>query len=497
MMQIDKLSLKALRDQINGGTRTVQFQTDDGATTQMVYIPKFRIPAGMWDNGAFPAKDMNLGGFFIDKYQCSHKAATHLGRGISDGPTIAADDTTNVPVSLPGKVAWTQIDWTNAKQACANRKIKGVACHLVTMKEWATVCFLARFLGHDMHGNNTWGKDYRDADVWENRGVVDTELAGYNTSNGQAMSRILTGTGPMSYSHNGMADGVFDIVGNVWEWCDFLINAGVYTHQKKAYINDSDGITTADATITIDGMENADTWPSNGLVKIDDEYITYATINQQGSGKAILSGCSRAQKGSKAAIHADNAVVYQLTDYCVIPGGAAAYISNALAAGDTSITYSGLVNGPDNNGFSVGDTLQIEGEQATVTAVTSNVLTISRGVNGSAAASHSSGTAFTKISPQMDNNSPSGDAYQFKYYNSMRYEDDLAALALPKAVGNQDDNWKDGFWLRSKGARAARRGGSWGDGAGARAGFCLVLDDAPSDRYIGVGFRAALSLDNL
>ena len=67
MMQIDKLSLKALRDQINGGTRTVQFQTDDGATTQMVYIPKFRIPAGMWDNGAFPAKDMNLGGFFIDK----------------------------------------------------------------------------------------------------------------------------------------------------------------------------------------------------------------------------------------------------------------------------------------------------------------------------------------------------------------------------------------------------------------------------------------------
>ena len=168
-----------------------------------------------------------------------------------------------------------------------------------------------------------------------------------------------------------------------------------------------------------------------------------------------------------------------------------------MAAGDTSITYSGLVNGPDNNGFGVGDTLQIEGEQATVTAVTSNVLTISRGVNGSAAASHNSGTAFTKISPQMENGSPSGDAYQFKYYNSMRYEDDLAALALPKAAGNQDDNWKDGFWLRSKGARAAERGGYWSDGAYARAGFYLDLLYAPSDRDITIGFRAALSLDNL
>ena len=497
MMQIDKLSLKALRDQINGGTRTVQFQTDEGATTQMVYIPKFRIPTGMWDNGAFPAKDMNLGGFFIDKYQCSHKAATHLERGISDSPTIAADDTTNVPVSLPGKVAWTQIDWTNAKQACANRKIKGVACHLVTMKEWATVCFLARFLGHDMRGNNNWGKDYRDTDVWENRGVVDTGLAGYNTAQGKEMSRMLTGTGPVSYSHNGMADGVFDIVGNVWEWCDFTINNGVYTHRKKAHINDSDGITVADTTITIDGMENADTWPSSGTVKIDDEYITYATINQQGSGKAILSGCSRAQNSTTAATHKDNAVVYQLTDYCIIPGGATAYMSKAMSSSDTAITYSGLINGPGNDGFSVGDILQIEAEQTLISAVTSNVLTITRAVNGTTATTHVIGTAFTKISSQMTNTDPAGDASQYASFQSMHTEDDLAPLAFPSVVGSATDEWKDGIWIRNKGKRVARRGGSWGGGVSARSGLAVHVDTDPSFNNVDISFRAAMSLDNL
>ena len=97
-MAIKDLSLRALRDQINAGTREVTFRTDDGATTQMVYIPKFRIPAGLWDSGAFPAQDLQLGGFFIDKYQSSHKAATHNSAGIGGGAAVAADSTTDVAV---------------------------------------------------------------------------------------------------------------------------------------------------------------------------------------------------------------------------------------------------------------------------------------------------------------------------------------------------------------------------------------------------------------
>ena len=45
MADISKLSLASLRDRSNAQTRTVTFQTDDGATTKMVYMPKLTGPA--------------------------------------------------------------------------------------------------------------------------------------------------------------------------------------------------------------------------------------------------------------------------------------------------------------------------------------------------------------------------------------------------------------------------------------------------------------------
>ena len=488
MYNVSNLSLAALREQINAQTRTVEFQTDDGALTQMVYVPKFTVPAGTFENGAYPKRDLDLGGFFIDKYQCSHKKATASARGIGTGASITSDNTTDIPVALPGKVAWTDIDWTNAKQACANRKINGQACHLVTMKEWATVCLLTKLLGHDIRGNNSNCHDYRDANDWAHNAVPDPVQSG----------RVLTGTGPVSWSHNGMADGIFDLVGNVWEWIDFLITDGVYTHKKKALINDSDGITAADTTITVDNMENGDTWPTSGLIQIEDEVISYSTINYQGNGKAVLSDCKRAQQSTTAATHADNVTVYQLTKYCITPGSATAYISNSagLSTSDTAIVYTDLVNGPGNNGFAVGDTLQVENEQMTVTAVVSNTLTVTRAVNGSHAATHAKGVAVAKVSTQMDNNDPSGDAWQYGHLTTMRTEQDLEWMALPSVANRQTDEWKDGFWIRNHGGRAALRGAYWGLGADARSGFALYLNELPSGRWAGIGFRAALSLEN-
>ncbi|MDI3480776.1 MAG: hypothetical protein PWQ97_431 [Tepidanaerobacteraceae bacterium] len=513
MANVSKLSLVALRDRIAAGTREVDVvhnsKADGTGTTvvsKMIYVPKFRILAGLYDNGAFPPQDLKLGGFIFDKYPCSQPDATNASRG----STSANSPGQTAAVSQQGVVPWTDINWDNAKIACANRKINGRSCHLVTMKEWATIVFLIKLLGHDIRGNNNWGRDYRDPDSWEYYGIADPVVASYTASYNKTHSRLLTGTGPISYSHNGMANGIFDIVGNVWEWVDFLIDCGRYQAIKTAAINDADGITATDTAIVIDNVQNPELWPaSNGLVLIKaegtntDEYVLYSSFVDNGNGTYTLTGCQRGQNGTAASAHANDAVVQQITDYCVIPGGWTAKVADAGLNNTTSpatFTISNLVNGPGCTGPAVGDVLQCQTEQMTITAVSGNSITVSRGANGSTVAAHAQGTGIAKISPQMSNDNPTSTdatygASQFAKFLTMRTEAELAALALPATVSSGgSEEWKDGFWLRNYGVRAARRGGFWNNGSYARSGFALDLDTPPSSAGFSIGFRAALSL---
>ncbi len=515
MANVSKLSLAALRDRIAAGTREVNLVHNSKAdgtgvtvVSKMIYIPKFRIPAGLWDNGAFPPQDLKLGGFLIDKYPCSQPDATNTSRGSTTPNTPGAV----AAVSQQGVVPWTDIDWNNAKVACANRKINGRSCHLVTMKEWATIVFLVKLLGHDIRGNNYWGRDYRDPDSWEHYGVADPVVASYTQqySPNKQYSRCLTGSGPISWSHNGMANGIFDIVGNVWEWVDFLIDTGRYQAIKTAAINDADGITATDTAITIDNVQNREFWPTtNGLILIKaegtntDEYVIYSNFVDNGNGTYTLTGCLRGQKGTAASAHANDAVVQQITDYCVIPGGWTAKVADAglnNTTNPTTFTISDLVLGPGGANPAVNDVLQCESEQLIVTAVSGTSITVSRGANGSTIAAHAQGVGIAKISSQMSNNDAASTdatwgAWQFGKFLTMRTEPELAALALPASVNaSGNEEWKDGYWARWKGQRAALRGGGWDDGSAARAGFALHLGSPPSHANIIIGFRAALSL---
>ena len=64
-------------------------------------------------------------------------------------------------------------------------------------------------------GNNDYGKDIGDPRAIEYEGLTDPVLAGDET---HEKRRCLTGSGPLSWSLNGRADGVWDLNGNVWEW---------------------------------------------------------------------------------------------------------------------------------------------------------------------------------------------------------------------------------------------------------------------------------------
>lgn len=490
-MAIRNLSLKSIREQIEAGTREVTFQADDGSLSQMVYIPKFTVPAGLWANGTFPPTDLHLGGFFIDKYQASHKAATSQSRGIGTNPTVAPNSEDDVAVSLPGRVPWTNISWHNAKQACRNRKINGVSCQLVTARQWAAMAYLIKLLGHDIRGSNSSGRDLRDPNEHAFRGVDDPTQAG----------RVLTGTGPVSWSHNGTAAGVFDLVGNVHEWIDFTWEGGIHTYERTALtsepvaqgagsvditaVSDVEGWdATADRIIFNPGEENEESYPVNAIVPLGN-----------GVYDVSFAGAVAAEGGFPVG----TSIVLEKR-YCLIPGGSSAYLAAAVDDSQLEFVVRDRVDAPGSNGFEPGDIIQMDTEQVIVASVNGNTITVEgRGANGSTPKSHPEGMVIAKLSPQGGNYDPTSTgehgAHQYGYIQSLRLEPDLAPLAIPATVGSSSQTeWMDRYYWRNYRARAAHRGGDWGHGAYARAAFALSLSYAPAYTDSYGGFRAALLL---
>ena len=72
---------------------------------------------------------------------------------------------------------------------------------------------------------------------------------------------------------------------------------------RTVTINDGDGITDADATITYDG--EVGTFPTSGLAYLETEQITYT-----GKSATELTGCTRGVNGTSAAAHANDVVIY-------------------------------------------------------------------------------------------------------------------------------------------------------------------------------------------
>lgn len=165
---------------------------DKDEPSVMVYIPAFRLcdVLSTSDTSVHPAFRMNgkeIAGFYMGKYQTKH----YNGRAYS----------------LPAQDPSTSQNYDQFRQQAA---AKGAGWHETTNAEWAAVALWCHKNGCEPKGNNYYGKDASES------GYIAIPAPGVQNQNRTA--RVLTGTGPVTWSHNGQMDGIFDMNGNVWEW---------------------------------------------------------------------------------------------------------------------------------------------------------------------------------------------------------------------------------------------------------------------------------------
>lgn len=163
---------------------------DKGLPSVMVRIPKFKISdvitgGSAVTHPAFIVNNVEVPEIYISKFQNK----IYNGRAYS----------------LPGEDPGNSINFDTARTACES---KGAGWHIMTNAEWAAIALWCRKNNLMPKGNNNYGKDTGESTYM----AIPTYYDATNTF------RVATGTGPVTWSHNGEITGIWDLNGNVYEW---------------------------------------------------------------------------------------------------------------------------------------------------------------------------------------------------------------------------------------------------------------------------------------
>lgn len=181
--------MKVAVEALSGGKNTVILDDQDMPSI-MVAFPKFKISeviTGGSENvhPAFMVGGVEKDVIYVSKFQ-----------------NIVMNDRA---YSLPFKDPKTDINFDTALSCCRN---KGEGWGLIPYSVWSAIALWCRKNGTMPRGNNQYGCD-----------VSYKHEKGVQTSkDSERTGRIATGSGPATWNHNWLPDGIADLNGNINEW---------------------------------------------------------------------------------------------------------------------------------------------------------------------------------------------------------------------------------------------------------------------------------------